>query len=118
MLLRTAHQTALLLAVLLKRSGQNRARVSNKTIVEFRGGKLRSPFVVSLQRECEDLGVALIELARGGFGLLKISSLEGAKAVTAYTVFTAEELATTSWHENNALFAELEIEEPDFEDEE
>lgn len=118
MRLRTVQQTALLLAVLLKRSDQNRIRVSNKTVVELRGGKLYAAFVVSLRTELEDLGVCLAELDRGGFGLLKISSLEGAKPVTPEKVFTSEELLSTSSFADNAMFAELDIEEPDFGDEE
>lgn len=118
MRLRTAQQTALLLAVLLKRSNQTRARVSNKTVMEFRGGKLYASFVTSLRTELEDLGVLLAELDRGGFGLLKISTLEGAKALTPDRVFTSEELLSTSSFADNAMFAELDLEEPDLGDDE
>jgi hypothetical protein len=80
----TATKTALLLAVLLKRSGKTRARVSEKTIKLLSGRvRLRGAFIVDVSAKLEDFGVLAVEADRGGFGLVSIPALEGATAITA-----------------------------------
>ncbi|WP_124837501.1 hypothetical protein [Burkholderia glumae] len=77
-------RVALLLAVLLKRSGKTRVRVSEKTyrLISDRT-VLRDAFLVDVRRELEDLGVLCVRLERGGFALIAISALEGAPSATA-----------------------------------
>jgi hypothetical protein len=40
-------------------------------------------FLESLNRALDDLGIHMIELERGGFGLIPISALDGAQAILA-----------------------------------
>jgi hypothetical protein len=76
-------QTALLMVLLLKKSGNTRARVSVKTIKLLANReRLRTVFLKELIDSLNDLGVLLIELDRGGYGLLLSTSLEGAPAIT------------------------------------
>jgi hypothetical protein len=89
---RTVRETAILLAVLLKRSEQTRARVSEKTIrVVGRRSRLKAAFVVALRDELEEFGWSLVELPSGGFGAIQTSTLEAAKSVTALKYLTPEE---------------------------
>lgn len=82
--MRTVQQTALLLAVILKRSGQNRARVSAKTIKLLAVRQhLRSAFVVELVRELAEFGWIFFEISSGGYGAVQSKTLEAAKTVTA-----------------------------------
>lgn len=82
--MRTAEETALLLALLLKRSEQTRARISEATIRKLSQRRhIRSGFVTMLLQHLDDLGLNMSELARGGYGLIKASVLEGAPAVSA-----------------------------------
>jgi len=84
--MRTAEEAALLLALLLTRSEQTRARVSEKTIRKVSGRRhIRSAFVGMLMDHLADLGINMSELERGGYGLLRSSVLEGAPAITAKT---------------------------------
>lgn len=83
-MLRTARETAIILAVLLKRSGQTRARVSAKTVkLARRGQQLKWPFIGSLTRELDELGWTFVELSSGGYGAIQTKTLESAKPVTA-----------------------------------
>lgn len=78
------HQTATLLALLLSRSEQSRARVSARTVRKLAvRRKLRSKFVSDVKDELEMFGVTMSELERGSFGLLRMSVLEGAPCLTA-----------------------------------
>ena len=80
----SAEATALLVALLFKRGGQKRARVSEKTVrVLSKRQRLRRSFVGAVQQHLEDLGLILVDLDRGGFGILPSSGLEGAPALTA-----------------------------------
>lgn len=87
--MRTARQTAILLALVLKRSGQTRARLSSKTVkLLARRDHLRSAFVVNLVAELAEYGWLLSETSIGGFGAIQFKALEGAKAVTAEQFLT------------------------------
>ena len=88
----TAHQTAILLAVILNRSEQSRARVSAKTIklLAIRRN-LRSAFVLELITEIAEFGWILFEISSGGFGAVQAKTLEAAKPVTAKRFLTDEE---------------------------
>lgn len=86
-----AAQTALLLAVLIKRSGFTRARVSRETIrFVSRRRKIRLSFTNLLTQRLDDLGLVLMELDRGGFGLIRYAALDGAPAITAKRYFADE----------------------------
>jgi hypothetical protein len=90
--MRTVYQTAVLLAVILNRSEQNRARVSSKTIRVLAGRQnLRSAFVVELTAALAEFGWILFELASGGFGAVQAKALEAAKSATAKRLLTEEE---------------------------
>jgi hypothetical protein len=54
---------------------------------------LRVVFLDSLYRAQDDLGIHMIELERGGFGLIPISALDGAQAVLAKN-YISDELRT------------------------
>lgn len=90
---RTPEETACLLAVILNRSGQSRARVSTKTIkVLGRRKNLRSAFVVSLTTAMADRHEWLLsELDSGGFGAVQAKALEAAKPVTGKRYLTDDE---------------------------
>jgi hypothetical protein len=83
-MMRTIEQTAILVAVLLKRAEAKRARVSDKTIrVLSKRKTLRVVFLSELVAALDDLGVHMVELERGGFGLIPISALDGAPSILA-----------------------------------
>lgn len=90
----TADTVALLLAVLLHRSGKSRARISEKTLKNLSGRTrcLRDAFIAEVQGWAEEYGVIMVRLQRGGFALMSIEALEGAPAVMAKT-FLADEHA-------------------------
>lgn len=80
----TSAQTALMLALVLNRSEQSRARVSAKTIkVLAKRSILRSAFVIELTTYLSDYGWIFFELASGGYGAVQTKALEAAKPVTA-----------------------------------
>lgn len=82
--MRNAKQTAILLAVILKRSDQTRARVSAMTIKYLAIRRnLRSAFVVELIAALAEFDWILFELASGGYGAVQAKALEAAKPVTA-----------------------------------
>jgi hypothetical protein len=93
----SAAETALLLAVLLKRSGERRARVSEKTLKLLGQRKrLRSAFVVDISKNLADFGLCIIELDAGGFGIVRAKSLEAAKAITVKRLMAE----TGCWQQN------------------
>ena len=82
--MRTVDETALLIALLLKRSEQRRARLSENTIRRLSKRKhLRGAFIEMLDMHLDALGIVLVELDRGGYGLIPSSVLDGAPAITA-----------------------------------
>src|SRR5712692_7633072 len=91
---RTPEETALFAKLLFKKSGQKRARVSTETIRRLSGrATLRASFLNRLQGELDDLGLIMIELERGGYGLILSSALEGAPPITKKRYFNNGELA-------------------------
>ncbi len=79
--MRTVEETALLLSLILKRSEQTRARISESTIRKVAGRRhLRGAFVNMLKDQLDILGLSMSELDRGGYGLIRASILEGASS--------------------------------------
>lgn len=91
--MRNAEQTALLLALLVKRSEERRVRVSEKTVKMLSGRqRLRSAFVVNVSEQlASSHGLCMIEIDIGGFGIVHFKSLEGAKSATVKRLFSDEE---------------------------
>lgn len=92
--MQTVQETAILLAAILNRSEQTRARVSTNTIKTL-GGRalLRSVFVQDLIDAVGDYGWVLCELRTGGYGAVKASALEAARSVTAKRILSDQERA-------------------------
>jgi len=91
--LRDAKDAALLLAVIFKRSGVPRARISEKTLkLVGNRKKLKGAFVERIKEDLSDLGIVFIELETGGYGLMPSKALEAARAITAKKWLTEEEL--------------------------
>ncbi len=87
--MRTATETAILLAVILNRSGQTRARVSAKTIKIFAiRQNLRSAFVIEVTDALAEYSWILFEISSGGYGAVQAKTLEAAKPVTAKRYLT------------------------------
>jgi hypothetical protein len=83
-MMRSSRESAILIALLFKRSEKTRARISTVTVKNLSKRKhLRTAFTEQLIDELDDLGIVLIELERGGFGLLSSTALNGAPAITA-----------------------------------
>jgi hypothetical protein len=103
----TAEQTAVLVAALLKRSEQRRARISESTIrVLSRRRTLRDAFKESLRAELDDMGIHLVQLERGGFGIIPINALDGAPAITAKK-YLPDELKKLKKGADEAFFGKL-----------
>ena len=80
---RSVFETALLIALLFKRSGKTRAKISGLTIKRLSNRiQLRSAFVESLKDALDDWGLALIEI-ESGYSLIPWTVLNGAPAITA-----------------------------------
>ncbi|TJV71052.1 MAG: hypothetical protein E5X76_17855 [Mesorhizobium sp.] len=87
-----ASTVALLIAVMMARFGKTRARISNVTLKKIsRRSQFRNKFLSDLRLELEEWDYILVGLDRGGFGILAISTLEGATPVTA-NKFIAKEI--------------------------
>lgn len=111
---RSPHETAILLAVVLKRHGSNRARISEKAVCLIANRpRIRATFVVALKQSLEDFGIILAELERGGFGLMYSESLSGAKCAGWLSLLTSDELEKPDFA---SLYAQVGIPTPDFED--
>jgi hypothetical protein len=111
---RTPQQTALLLAVILQRSGQNRARISKATIrlLANRDRNVRDALVDLVNDPLGEYGWVLVPRDIGSYSAMRTKLLDAAKAVTAKRWLTAEERRelkndTIDW---SAL--ETEVEEP------
>ncbi|MDR3557147.1 MAG: hypothetical protein P4L55_20530 [Syntrophobacteraceae bacterium] len=82
--MRSIEQTAILLAAILNRSKQTRARVSAKTIkILGRRKHLRRAFVAELTDALAEYYWILFEIDSGGYGAVQTKTLEAAKPVTA-----------------------------------
>ncbi len=88
--MRNAEQTALLIALLVKRSNERRVRVSETTVKVLSGRqRLRSAFVVNVSEQlASNHGLCMIEIDIGGFGIFHFKSLEGAKSATVKRLFS------------------------------
>jgi hypothetical protein len=103
----TAEQTAVLVAILLRRSEERRARLSERTIrILSRRRTLRDAFKESLRAELDDMGIHLMQLERGGFGVIPIDALAGARAITAKK-YLPEELKRLRKGADEAFFEKL-----------
>lgn len=112
--MRTPDETAILLTVIIKRSGQKRARVSAKTIkLLARRSKLRTAFLELLMDAVLLRDYALVELESGGFGMIEVSSIQAAPAITARRYLSDDE--REALRDGSLDFQELvqEIGEPD-----
>jgi len=104
---RSTEHTALLVAALLKRSGQRRARISESTIrVLSKRRTLRDSFKERLRAELDDIGIHLVQLERGGFGVIPINALDGAPAITAKK-YLVDELKKLKKGEDESFFEKL-----------
>lgn len=114
----SAKQVALLAAVMLKRAEKSRARVSEKTIKNLAGRTtLRAAFITDLRAWLEDFGVLLVQLDRGGFALVAITSLEGAPTVLSKNYVLEERRALIAGNlAEDKLLEELGIAGEDVED--
>lgn len=102
-----AEQTAVLLASLLHRSEERRARVSERTVrILSRRRTLRDAFKDRLRAELDDLGIHLVQLERGGFGVIPITALDGARAITAKK-YLPDELKKLRKGADEAFFEKL-----------
>ena len=94
-ILTTPHDTAVLLAVLLARSNQTRARFSDKTL-RFLGGRKhlhRNSFVKEVTDAlAENHGWFMTPLTVGGYGAAKETALMAGKTVTPKRLLEHEEL--------------------------
>ncbi|HEX2238016.1 MAG TPA: hypothetical protein VHJ19_06615 [Gammaproteobacteria bacterium] len=82
--MRTAEETALLVALLFKRSGQQQVQLGIDTIrCLSRRKHIRGAFLRLLGEHLDDLGLVMMEIDGGGFGLIAASALSGAPAVRA-----------------------------------
>jgi pantoate kinase len=92
-MLLTAEDSAVILAVMLKRNAQSRARISGKTI-KFVAGRqsLRSAFFVELVDALGEYGWILFELPGGGYGVVEARALEAAKTLTAKRSLSEDEM--------------------------
>jgi hypothetical protein len=110
---RPVSEIALLLAVIFQRSGEKRARISEKTLrLLGRRTKLRSAFIQNLMIELEDYALVLIELDAGGYGLIPSKSLEAAKTITAKSWLHDEEMSAIKRGEAidiNSLLSEIDM---------
>jgi hypothetical protein len=82
--MRTAYETALLTALLFKRSNQKRIRVSLDTIRHLsERTTIRLSFIRMLLDNLDTLGLIMIENSRGGYSIIRSNLLDGAPIATA-----------------------------------
>lgn len=80
---RSDKETALLIALMFKKSGLKRARISDNTLRYISNrSTIRTVFRESVREWLDDLGLIYIEIPRG-YALLPIDALSGAPPVTA-----------------------------------
>ena len=106
---KTSAETAILIAIISKRSGQSRIRISGKTL-RFVSGRttLRSAFLVEVIDKLADMSLTMSELDNGSFGIIETKILEGAKSFTARKMFNEAEIKKIK--KNSIDFAPLETE--------
>ncbi|MBB3521012.1 MULTISPECIES: hypothetical protein [Rhizobium] len=112
--------TALLLATMLHRSERTRARISDQTLKTVsRRTTLKAAFRTSVVEWAAEFGLLMYPLEqRGGYGLLKATTLEGATPLRAGQLVSAEMRAfrTTGSIDQDALYTELGLQEEEAED--
>jgi hypothetical protein len=92
---RSVEETAVILAVILKRSGLDEARMSDQTIRLVSGRKrLEGSFRQNLKDELAEYGLEIIRFDNGDQALIRVSALEATNAVTATDTLKPEELET------------------------
>ena len=85
---RPYHSIALVLVVLLERSGSKRIRISDKTFKRISGrSTLRDALISNVKDWIEDYGAMMVRLDRGGFAVISISAFEGAPSATLGRLF-------------------------------
>jgi hypothetical protein len=112
---RTVEDTAILVKLLLVRSDQKRARISEKTIkLVARRQRLKAGFIRELQSKLDDHGLLLVELSTGGYGLVTSSALEGAPTITAkkYMLDDLSRLRKDPTKAMEAIRREIDVDEP------
>lgn len=123
-MLTSPHDTAILLAVLLTRSNQTRARFSDKTLKLLGGRKHlhRNTFVEQVSEAlAENHGWHMTPLIGGGYGAVKETALMGGKGITAkrlleheeYRKLRRRELTDEDWY---AFYEEVLPEDAPFEE--
>lgn len=113
--MKTPEKTALLIAVMLRRSGEKRARMSEKTLRLVSGRKkLRTAFVYSVMEVLQrDIGICMTELDLGGYGLMYVKSLEAAKTITAKKFLDGLHRQTLTEKQEDELWDEVLPEDSD-----
>jgi hypothetical protein len=92
---RSVEETAIILAVIFKRSGLGEARMSDQTIRMVSGRKrLEGSFRQNLKDELSEYGMEIVRFDSGDQALIRISALEAANTVTAAKTLTPEEMET------------------------
>ncbi len=110
--MQTVRDTAVLLAVMMRRSGRTCARVSEETmkLISMRE-RLNAVFVTNLTHELAERGWSLSEIGTADFGLVRTETLEAARAVTVKKWFTEDERRAMQHGDENwgQLYEEAEI---------
>ncbi len=116
----SAESTALLLATMLHRSERTRGRISDQTLrVVSRRTTLRTAFRTEVVEWAEEYGLIMYPLeTRGGYGLLKASSLEGAHPLRSGQLIREElrQFKENGSFDHDVLYTELGLQEEEAED--
>lgn len=81
---RSPNETAILLALMLHRSGKSRARVSKRTLeVISKRERIHASFVGLIRSALDDLDVVLLESNRGGYAMVTREALDGAPPISS-----------------------------------
>lgn len=90
---RPVEEAAVILAVILKRSGLVEARISDQTIRLISGRKrLEGSFRQNLKDELAEYGLEIIRFDGGDQALIRVSALEAAHTITAGKTLSSEEM--------------------------
>jgi hypothetical protein len=90
---RSVEETAVILAVIFKRSGLGEARMGDPTIRMVSGRKrLEGSFRQNLKDELGEYGLEIVRFDAGDQALIRVSALEAASALTAAKTLTPEEM--------------------------
>jgi hypothetical protein len=90
---RSVEETAVILAVIFKRSRLGEARMSDQTIRMVSGRKrLEGSFRQNLKDELGEYGLEIVRFDAGDQALIRVSALEAAGTVTATETLKPEEM--------------------------